>query len=339
MCWSIINNNRGIALVVVVWILALLTTIAAELAFSMRTEVHIVRNFKEATQAHYIAQAGLNQAILILAHQNHHEPSELQGDATLSPTLRINAFNPPQPFADGQFLIRIDNAKGKVNINNAGPAMLGILLNGLNIDDREKAIIVDSILDWRDSDDLHRLNGAEEDFYQTLATPYTCKNGDFSDKAELRLVRGISPEIYKQVAPLIVALPSRSNVVYDEDLDDAGELGGHESPLIVKININAAPSRLLAGLPAMRIEDVDQIRQYRLNADFASYNDLAVVLGADRLAAIEPFITLALSPYYIIKVEGHMANSAARQTIEALVHFDAGLANGYQILRWKESLF
>ena len=57
------RGERGFALVAVLWILVLLTAIVGEFAYSMRTEANIARNFKEATQAHYIARSGLLRAV------------------------------------------------------------------------------------------------------------------------------------------------------------------------------------------------------------------------------------------------------------------------------------
>ena len=40
-------------------------------------------------------------------------------------------------------------------------------------------MIIDSIQDWRDPNEEHRLNGAESDYYPGLPGPYRSKNADF----------------------------------------------------------------------------------------------------------------------------------------------------------------
>jgi general secretion pathway protein K len=50
-------------------------------------------------------------------------------------------------------------------------------------------------MDWKDLNDLHMLNGAEEDYYRSLERPYSCKDGPFDIIDELLLVRGVTPEI------------------------------------------------------------------------------------------------------------------------------------------------
>jgi len=58
-----LSGKKGVALLMVLWVLMLLTVIVGEFCFTMRTRVNITRNFKESTQAYYIAVAGLNKAI------------------------------------------------------------------------------------------------------------------------------------------------------------------------------------------------------------------------------------------------------------------------------------
>jgi hypothetical protein len=60
----------------------------------------------------------------------------------------------------------------------------------------ERDAVIDSILDWRDTNREHRLNGAEEDYYRGLDPPYSCKDGRIDVLEELLLVRGVTPELF-----------------------------------------------------------------------------------------------------------------------------------------------
>jgi general secretion pathway protein K len=153
--------EAGMALIAVLWVLVLLTAIVAEFAYSMRTEVNITRNFREAAQAHYIAQTGVIRAVVALVkNEDRAENQQNEAEAARDPIGRVNAAIAPQRFGGGQFSLKIDNAAGLINLNTANDALLRLMVNTLDISDTEKAVIVDSILDWRDSDDFHRLNGA-----------------------------------------------------------------------------------------------------------------------------------------------------------------------------------
>ena len=70
------------------------------------------------------------------------------------------------------------------------------IMTNLGVEGEARDIVVDSLLDWRDADDLYRLNGAENDYYQSLPEPYECKNGNLDSIEELLLVRGVTPELF-----------------------------------------------------------------------------------------------------------------------------------------------
>ncbi len=210
------QGENGIALMIVLWVMMLLSIMASEFAFSMRTRLNIARNQKEETTSYYLAQAGLNQAIaeILNPEAKHHylrggklvfgrEPSideELEGEGTGEEDVaqRTNIA-----FGNGRYSYEIMDEEGKIDINKlkAGTerdrALLQRLLYyGAGIEEgTEREIIVDSILDWLDPDDLHRMNGAEDDYYLGLSEPYECKDGALDTISELLLVQGMTPEI------------------------------------------------------------------------------------------------------------------------------------------------
>ena len=81
-------------------------------------------------------------------------------------------------------------------MNLAPEVILRNLINSLDLPGEDKDLlvntIVDSILDWKDPDDFHRLQGAESDYYQSLPHPYKAKNGNFDTVEELILVKGVT---------------------------------------------------------------------------------------------------------------------------------------------------
>ncbi len=194
-------GQAGIALFLVLWVLTLLSVIVGEFCHAMRGEVNTVRNFKEETEAYYIAQAGVFRAIeeLVRKHVFPKPPEEktIKAEEEIPVDVwRVNVDIPAVKFGQGSFEVRLDNESGKVDLNAANPAMLRMLLNHFELEEQEKDVIVDSILDWRDEDDLHRLNGAEDDYYLGLPKPYPCKDGDFDAVEELLLVRGVTAEVF-----------------------------------------------------------------------------------------------------------------------------------------------
>ena len=324
MCKNL-KNEVGIALFLVLWVLTLLSVIVGEFCYAMRTEVNITRNFKEMTQSYYIAAAGLNQAIsqLIANSGKPFKATDENGEADEKIPWRVNAEIPAIAFAQGQFEVRIDNESGKVNVNTAGQELLTLILNGFELDDTDKNIIVDSILDWRDKDDHHRINGAENDYYRSLPYPYYCKNGDFDSVGELLLVRGMSPAIFYG------GLKDRVTVYQDETVKEKVQS---------KININAAAPSLLRALPGMTDDLVQKFMDYRKEADITSMTYLIEILGIETYTAIYRFITLESCAYFTIKSMGSMKDSTIKQGIQALVKINKRDEKKYKILQWVDRI-
>ncbi|MDT8336094.1 MAG: type II secretion system protein GspK, partial [Desulfurivibrionaceae bacterium] len=82
---------------------------------------------------------------------------------------------------------------GKIDLNRASIDLIREFLVFKGLEPEEVDIVIDSLLDWRDNDDLHRINGAERDYYQGLENPYIPRNGRIEDPAEFFLIRGTEP--------------------------------------------------------------------------------------------------------------------------------------------------
>jgi general secretion pathway protein K len=331
------RREAGMALISVLWVLVLLTAIVAEFAYSMRTEVNITRNFMEATRAHYIAHSGVIRAVVAMVKNTDKAKNQQNADEVAADTIwRVNAAIAPQRFGSGQFSVHIDNAAGLIDLNSASDKLLRLMVNTLDISDNEKAVIVDSILDWRDRDDLHRLNGAENKYYQSLPNPYACKNAAFDSVEELLLVRGIRPELfYKSLKSIVTVTPeskTRRNAKRRSSRRVAQAVAG-------QINMNAAPRLLLEALPQITSQQVQNLIDYRADKDFISIEEIRYLIGEQTFAVISPYITLALSPYYTIRAEGRIAGSSVRQIIRAMVKIDPKLPAGYQIVGWQDQYY
>ena len=74
--------------------------------------------------------------------------------------------------------------------------LLRKIIGNLGLEGETRDIVVDSILDWRDPDDFYRVNGAENEYYQSLKEPYNCKNGHLDSIEEFLLIRGITPDLF-----------------------------------------------------------------------------------------------------------------------------------------------
>jgi general secretion pathway protein K len=73
--------------------------------------------------------------------------------------------------------------------------------------------ITDAIIDWIDVDNRPTgAGGAENGYYLSQTPPYYSADQAFATVSELRLVKGITDEIYEWLEPLVIALPDNSGI-------------------------------------------------------------------------------------------------------------------------------
>jgi general secretion pathway protein K len=216
------DNQKGIALMAVLWVLVILIALATEFAYSMKMEVNTTRNYKEDAESYYLSKAGINLALAELFkdarfHSIHEEYGWITGNilpvatgTELPPTSvtqdRTEKEKTVQDFdivnrtnielQNGTVTYTIQDENGKISINSANKNTLNKLLELSGVEEKiEQNTISDSILDWIDADKTHRLNGAEDDYYRKQNPPYFSKNREIETFDELLKIRGMTKEI------------------------------------------------------------------------------------------------------------------------------------------------
>lgn len=245
------DNRGGVALILVIWVMVILVAIVGEFSYSMRTEINIVKNFKEEEEAYQLALAGIEAAkaeILTSA-----EPAGMYADENGILVFNAEEEEPERKdnLGKGTFEYTIIDEDGKLNINSASKKQLKYVFRDSGVDGTDLDTIVDSIIDWRDSNNLHMLNGAEEDYYQSLERPYSCKDGPFDFIEELLLVKGMTPEIFYGSAKVRHGERDDDETVYN---GTAKYLTANGSNMI---NINTAPVVVLEAV--LGVEKADNI--------------------------------------------------------------------------------
>lgn len=197
------RSEAGVALVLVLLTFAVIGVLAGEFARAMREDASSTRNFKEETIAHYVAFAGINEAILAVLSRRAQggrrpdlRPAEEPLRGPVDALLDADGAWIDARFNGRPYELRATDEGGRISLNGADQLSLREVMLNLGHADDEADVVTDSILDWRDDDDLHRINGAESDHYESLPRPYRAKNADFDALEELLLVRGVTREIF-----------------------------------------------------------------------------------------------------------------------------------------------
>jgi general secretion pathway protein K len=200
----LLHSDKGVALIMVLWILVLLGIVALNYLSSSRWNIAATRNLKDETTSYYMALSGYNEAVNYLLADKDRNIDFADADGNFWTSEDAVPVTGEKTVAGGQVDIEIIDEDSKININTIAPDKLKSLLTYAGIPDDDIDVIVDSMLDWKDPDSDVHLNGAEDE----------AKNMNFDIPEELALVRGVKPEYLhgsddvKALLPLITTFGS-----------------------------------------------------------------------------------------------------------------------------------
>jgi general secretion pathway protein K len=370
-----IKAESGIALILVLWVLTLLSVMVLEFCYTMRLEATIASNFKEGARSHYLAQAGINRAIIelfkaksavkkfkgskdsMIKDKNN---GELEEDEEESKEWKPREAPYTFPFEGEECEVKIGDEGSKINLNwiaseakKNRKRLTDIIERSCGLEGDERDVVVDSIIDWVDKDHNHLLNGAEDEYYESLEYPYECRDGEFVVTEELLLVRGVTEEIYygrrssaeeddgvMEDGFLMESMPGGDMI---SDAEGGGGIRKGLSEIFtvfserrsIKININDAPYELLMTLPTMTPEVARRIIALRREEDFENINDVRLK-ELPNYTQIAPNITVDPTSFYRIEARGKISNSSVKRAITAVIKLVPKKREKYEVLYWQE---
>lgn len=243
------GRQRGIALVLVLWILLLVTISTGAYTLTARMDQLEAHTILSGTQARLAAEAGINFAVLSLR-----DPDEL---ARLVPDGR-----PYSMYFEGMLVeVRVTDERGKLDINSAGEESFINLFTQNGMDSIDAEYLAAAISDWADRDEIERASGAELPAYETAGLAVGPANRPFAMTEELLQVLGMSWELYSRIAPGI-SVHSGVNIP-----DPA-----------------YAPPEALLALPDMTPDDARNFVEQRHSQESLSDMDLALPNGEVAMA-------------------------------------------------------
>ncbi len=247
---SSVSQQRGLALITAMLVVAIAATTAAYLSFDQQIWLRQSQNLTDRAQAEVVRAGAQEWAITLLAKDAKDSKSDDLTEDWAKPL-------PPLAVEGGQVTGRIFDAQGKFNLNNLvrgnapSPPDIGAfkhLLQSLSIDPN----LSDAVIDWIDTDSNASSAGAEDIDYLQMKPPYRAANQPLQSVEELRLVRGFTRDIVDKLRPLVTALPQPTT-----------------------INVNTAPKEILAALFYTKPDVVDQLvtqRPYKSTGEINTKN-------------------------------------------------------------------
>lgn len=237
--FKVSRSQQGIALIIVLWMLALLTIIALSYSNMSRTETLLISNTVHIAQARSKAESAIWLAVNDLLKPLKSRQYSQSGMTTVI-----------YSSVEDSLKVIIQDESGKIDLNKASSQLLHGMFTSINIDIDQANQLVDVILDWRDRDDLTRVNGAEDKDYLDSGFTYGAKDGVFNSIGELRQVKGMTSDLYEKIAPLVTIHSMQS-----------------------RVRLSSATPGVLNALPDLPIELKTQILDNRTN------NEADIIVG------------------------------------------------------------
>jgi general secretion pathway protein K len=209
---SHIHDQQGIALVVVLLALVLLTAMVVEFSYGVYTGTNDLYNWRDAQRLSLMAKSGVAVSANVLSHP------EIVSQYTESIEMPIE--NPFEDF-NGIITVRIEDEDAKFNLNAIIPDNDKLdkndptnsyncfirLLKALSLDVK----IADRLVDWIDKNGEAWISDSEA----------AAKNSALDSVDELLLINGISRKDYDKLLPYVTVNKKRDNLIVNVNRAEA----------------------------------------------------------------------------------------------------------------------
>jgi general secretion pathway protein K len=296
-----IRNSDGMALVLTLLVVALITAMVVEFAYGVYINTGALYNWQTSQELSLAAKSATRLAAKLISDEASQRSYTYPGVLEMSQKI-------PSDNLEGTIGMRIEDENSKFNLNTLGGVSVifgtdkdkdpynsfARLLKALDL----KTDIADRISYWIDSSTDHRPS------YGQIGT----KNEKLDSVDELLLIPGIDTQSYEKLLPYVT--------IY-----------GYNS-----ININGASIPVLMSLSSSITEEMaGRIVRYRESTPFESTADILKVAGFDKIGQF---------PLGYITVKGasfHVTATASSSDINRIVESVIDITGGLRIVRyWRE---
>jgi type II secretory pathway component PulK len=199
------QGEAGFALITVIWSLGLISVLILAFTLNVRTQTKVAIASLSAATLEAAADAGLYLAIRDLVNSARR--------SSVKPKFPLNGMPVVCRIFDNIVLeISVQDEEGKVALNAAGEALLRALIEGLSVSPQDAARYADVLIDYRDPDELRRLNGAEASDYRQAGVDWLPSNGPYLTVDELNRVLGLPTPVADQLKPLVTVHSNRGGI-------------------------------------------------------------------------------------------------------------------------------
>lgn len=258
------RGERGVALLVVLLLVTLLSTMAIAMTDDIRFAVRRTANIRMTEQAQWYARGAetLARQVLVRSWKAAPDRSTLRDPwAAQGVGFAIDGGSITGRIEDGGNCFNLNSVvapgpKGEFVRSDAGRESYEALLVALDIASDTARGLSAGLVDWIDSNGVPSAQGAEDEVYTLREPPYRTGGTLLAEPSELRAVTGYTEDLYQRLRPFVCALPST-----DPSQINVNTLTEFEAPLLVMITKGAlrAPEarRAIAARPAAGYGNID----------------------------------------------------------------------------------
>jgi general secretion pathway protein K len=221
------KNQRGVALIIALILVALAAILATKLTFDGFLERRRAIGVLAAEQALYFGMGAEALAADVLAQDlQNNQQTTLSGPwAQPTQALPITPQDDPEGAPIGTLQGELEDMQGRFNLNNLGRVIQGTGPQGSSTaatQDPDALAQFQRLLvlvglepkwagmarDWIDADDIPgNPDGAEDQVYTSQTPPYRTGNWPMMSPSELMNLPGFGADRYRKIAPYVTALP------------------------------------------------------------------------------------------------------------------------------------
>jgi general secretion pathway protein K len=297
----------------------IVSIISMTLAASVRTQIGSEIETFDSERAFFMAKGAADSLFALFSRD-----SDIPNDG---PFVRNSSGEYIFPLADGEVHLRFESGAGSIDLNQASDKLLAGMFDSVGVSQDERNHLVDSILDWRDADDIPHLYGAEINDYTQLPGQRLPRNAPFQTIDELLQVKYMTPEIYN------------GSLVFDAVSGQYRRFPGIRELITVdshseQVEINDASIDVLAAIPGITFDVAARIVGERTQKRFSSMDDAVKrvpdLQGSSQYLKVDPTpVPTALVARAIVRPSG------ASRTVRMLFKRE----ERYQVLRTQPLIY
>lgn len=302
------QGSRGSATILMILMAAVIVTVGIGFNWLVKEHIKASDGLKNKAEAILKARSAYDTIIyLILNGQPTQKEIVISGGEEIS-ALKTLPLNGEEVLLTDDIYVRLQDSNGILSLATMSVTVMERLFRKIGGLDNASGQI-DSLLDWIDTDDFSRINGAEAFYYRGEGLPYAPRNYPLQYKDEIEFIKGIGSELYNKIQPYLTMLPATG------------------------FNPNTASDEVIMAYLDINEESLKVLRDYMSKKAIASDAELFAMTGR-RITGSEEGIYFFPSSYMDITVS--VGRPRSLYTIKVGLDTRQKSYSPYSVVYWRE---